>query len=107
MLLPESKINNVHGISDEQRQRIMDFLRNAVYCWCDNNKDQWFAARDLLGGENKDWRDTPMFALYEKSRNERQAGRDAGNLLKRVLSNDSRRFETDRGRVRRYRWCCE
>ncbi|HHT53138.1 MAG TPA: hypothetical protein GX007_08205 [Bacteroidales bacterium] len=105
MLLEDSKIYEVHGISKEQKQRIKDFLQGAVYCWCKNRKDEWFAARDLLGGDNFFWQGTPMFALYEKSENVDQAGKDAGWLLKEVLSEDKRSFETKReGLVRQYRW---
>lgn len=105
MLTDESEIRDVHGITDEQKQRILDFLQGAVYSWCKNRKNEWFAARDLLGGDNYYWQRTPMIALYEKSENVEQAGKDAGWLLKRVLNDDKRTFEvsTD-GRVKMYRW---
>ncbi|GAB1473161.1 hypothetical protein MASR2M69_06020 [Bacteroidota bacterium] len=50
MLTVDSEIRDVYGITNEQRQRILDFLQGAVYSWCKNRKDEWFAARDLLGG---------------------------------------------------------
>ncbi len=105
MLADDSEIRDVHGITDEQKQRILDFLQGAVYSWCKNRKDEWFAARDLLGGDNYYWQGTPMIALYEKSEDVEQAGKDAGWLLKRVLNDDKRTFEvsTD-GRVKIYRW---
>ena len=105
MLLEKSEIREVHGISEEQKQRIKDFLQGAIYSWCKNRKDEWFAARDLLGGDNYHWQSTPMFALYEKSEDVEQAGKDAGWLLKRVISDDKRIFETkNEGLVRQYRW---
>ncbi|MDR0734011.1 MAG: hypothetical protein LBF08_08165 [Dysgonamonadaceae bacterium] len=108
MLVQESEIREVYGITEEQKQRIMDFLRGAVYCWCKNRKDEWFAARDLLGGDNFYWQGTPMLALYEKSEDVEQAGKDAGWLLKRVINNDKRRFETTKKDfVRQYRWTGE
>ncbi len=109
MLKEESEIRDVHGISDSEMQRISDFLQGAVYCWCKNRKDEWFAARDLLGGENYHWEGTPMFALYEKSNNDvEQAGKYAEWLLKRVISDDKRIFETKQeGLVRKYRWTGE
>ena len=105
MLADDSEIRDVHGITDEQKQRILDFLQGAVYSWCKNRKDEWFAARDLLGGDNYYWQGTPMIALYEKSEDVEQAGKDARWLLKRVLNDDKRTFEvsTD-GRVKIYRW---
>ena len=54
----------VNGITDEQRRATLSFLQGSVYCWCKNRKDEPFAARDLLGGDNYYWQDTPMEALY-------------------------------------------
>jgi len=105
MLIEKSEIREVHGISEEQKQRIRDFLQGAVYCWCKNRKDVWFAAKDLLGGDNFFWQDTPMYALYEKSNDVDQAGKDAGWILKQVVEIDKRSFETKKeGLVRQYRW---
>lgn len=105
MLTQQSEIREVHGISEEQKQRISDFLQGAIYCWCKNRKDEWFAARDFLGGDNYYWQNTPMFALYEKSENIEQAAKDAGWLLKKVIADDKRSFETKKeGLVRQYRW---
>lgn len=84
MLIEDTEVKEVLGISKEQEQRIVDFLQGAVYCWCKNRKDEWFAARDLLGGENYFWQGTPLFALYEKTKDVKQAGIDAGWLLKKV-----------------------
>ncbi|MCE1197655.1 MAG: hypothetical protein LWW85_01695 [Marinilabiliales bacterium] len=105
MLVEESEIRKVHGITNEQIQRILTFLQGAVYCWCKNRRGEWFAARDLLGGDNFYWEGTPMFALYEKSKDIEQAGRDAGWLLKRMLHDDKRTYESSTdGRVKQYRW---
>ena len=83
MLTDDSKIRDFHGITDEQKQGIRDFLQGAVYSWCKNRKDEWFAARDLLCGDNYYWQGTSMIALYEKSEDVEQAGKDAGWLLKK------------------------
>lgn len=43
-------------------------------------------------------------ALYEKSENVEQAGKDAGWLLKRMLNDDKRTYESSsKGRVKQYR----
>lgn len=105
MLVEKSEIREVYGISEGQKQGIIDFLQGAVYCWCKNRKDEWFAARDLLGGDNFYWQGTPMYALFEKSEDVEQAGKDAGWLLKKVINKDKRTFEsTKTGLVRQYRW---
>ena len=67
MLIEKTEIREVNGISKEQKKRILDFLQGTVYCWCKNRKDEWFTARDLLGGENYFWQGTPLFVLYEKT----------------------------------------
>lgn len=46
-----------------------------------------------------------MMALYEKSKDVKQAGKDAGWLLKKVINEDKRYFEDKKeGLVRHYRW---
>ena len=105
MLIEKSEIRNVNGISKKQKRKIRDFLQGAVYSWCKNKKGEWFAARDLLGGDNFYWEGTPMYALYEKSKDVEQAGKDAGWLLKKVINKDKRSFNTRKeGRVREYCW---
>lgn len=108
----DSEIREVHGLSDEQINRIHDFLQGAVYCWCKNRKGDWFSLRDLMGGDNKDWRNTPLIELYNKHQdndNEDEqieaAGKDGGWLLKKVIKVDNRLFETRiDGFNRQYRW---
>ena len=105
MIVNGSKVNEVNGISKEQKEAILIYLQGAVYCWCKNRKDEWFAARDLLGGDNFFWQGTPLYTLYQKSSNVEQAGKDAGWLLKKMVNNDKRTFETRKsGLVREYRW---
>lgn len=103
----------VHGISEVQRQDIMHFLQGSVYCWCKNRKDKPFAARDLLGGDNYYWQDTPMMALFEYYRNGNdanneyaieEAGKAAGRLLYQLLYDDKREFQTWVEYTRMYCW---
>ena len=109
-LTPASKIRHVRGITEHQEQRICDFLQGAVYCWCKNRPHEWFALRDLMGGENYFWQGTPLIDLYEKQPGtakepEAAAGREGGWLLKKVLDTDQRLFETKVEKlVRHYRW---
>ncbi len=106
---PYSLVRDVHGINEEQKTRIRDFLQGAVYCWCKNRPDEWFSMRDLMGGENYYWEGTPLIALYEKHHEEddavERAGKDSGWLLKRVIDDDSRNFDTKKEElIRKYRW---
>ena len=103
----------VHGISDAQRQDIWYFLQGSVYCWCKTRKEEPFAARDLLGGDNYYWQDTPMMVLYEyyKAGDDannnyafEEAAKAAGRLLYELLCHDKREFETWVEYTRMYRW---
>jgi hypothetical protein len=109
----DTKLRHKFGISDDQLHSIKCYLQGAVYCWVKNRKDEIFAARDLVGGENWDWKGTPLYCLYEKhyhaGKNDAaaidEAGKDLGWILKSVLSEDKRRFEThEKGLTKDYRW---
>ncbi len=104
MLLQDTELKNVSGISNAERTAICAFLQDAVNDWCTKHNDEWFAARDLLGGDNFNWEETPMNALLVNN-NVRQASIKAGWLLKHVIHDDTRTFDTRRGRLfRQYRW---
>ena len=117
MILGDSSYRNIHGFTPNEIRRMLDYLQGAVQVWCRDRHGEWFAARDLLGGANYHWEGTPLMPLYEyymaKSDNNweysvKQAGRAAGNLLKRVLIEDTKRnYETRQGFTREYRWVGE
>ncbi|GMO40432.1 MAG: hypothetical protein Pg6C_01260 [Treponemataceae bacterium] len=106
-------VRKVSGITPPEEQRILDFLQGAVYCWCKNRLGDWFSMRDLMGGVNRDWNGTPLFALYNnhikdgKSLDEafERAGKDGGKILKKVIADDNKlKFETKKDeRIRKYR----
>jgi len=113
----DKTIREVQLLSEAEHQRICDFLQGAVYCWCNNRKHDWFAMRDLMGGENSsEWDNTPLAILPKKhldaGKNSedafKAAGIDSGWLLKKVIHGDTRGFETkdtkDGEQVRKYRW---
>ena len=113
MVIGLTTYKSVNGFTGEQLNLMRAFLQGAVYCWCKNRKDEWFAARDLLGGDNYYWQGTPLIPLYDYYLNGDEenhdyavdeAGKAAGRLLKEVLINDKRTFETEEGYTRRYRW---
>lgn len=122
MITTELNVEQVKGLIndkciDEDRD-ICNYLHGAVYYWCKNCKEEngnpkWFAARDFLGGENYSWAGTPLYSLYQKHIDEgddndtsiQKAAIDAGILLKKVISEDKRLFDTEVfGLVRHYRW---
>lgn len=65
-----------------------------------------------MGGDNFDWNGTPLIVLYQKhiSRGKiyakavTAAGIDAGWIAKKVMNDDTRKFETKAGYVRSYKW---
>lgn len=106
-----NELREVLGISADEERDIINFLQGAVYCWCKNRKNEWFSLRDLMGGDNYYWDDTPMIKLWEKHNNLKkadpvdEAGKDGGWLLKKVVQKDKRKFETkEEDRIRKYRW---
>ena len=110
LLNETSQLRRVNRISAEETQRIKDFLQGAVYCWCKNKKGDWFCLRDLMGGDNFYWQGTPLMPLYHKHEVDKEdpvkeAGKDAGWLLKSVLASDKREFESKKENlIRNYRW---
>ena len=116
MVIGLTKYNRVHGFTERELNQMRAFLQGAVYCWCKNHKDEWFAARDLLGGDNYFWQGTPLYALYthylegnidNHDYAVEEAGKAAGRLLKQVLINDKRIFDTQEGYTRMYIWTGE
>lgn len=116
MIIGLTNYKRVNGFSEEALRMMKTFLQGAVYCWCKNRKNEWFAARDLLGGDNYDWQGTPLYSLYTYYLGGNidnhvyavtDAGKAAGRLLKEVLINDRRTFDTEDGYTRMYRWTGE
>lgn len=76
------------------------FLKGAVYQFIVDNPNRDFCVRDLLGGQNRNWKCTPLQYLYDfHIRNKKtekdaydQAAKDAGWLLKEVLHDDQRYY---------------
>lgn len=109
----KTEIRKVTGITNEEEQRIIDFLQGAVYCWCKNNPSAWFSMRDLMGGLNDYWEKTPLNALLKKHLNKGKekktlldnASIDSGWLLKKVIDLDEKLFDTkeDEERIRKYK----
>jgi len=107
-------IRDVAWLSSVEEQRIMDFLQGAVYCYCNNRQGEWFSVIEIMGGLNRnDWVNTPLGVLYDKHIHDGKsheeawtlAGQEEGNILKKVIKLDKRKFETEEAQPsRKYRW---
>lgn len=119
MLNGNNRCFKVHGLNEAERLLIYAFLQGAVYRRCNEQKtNDWFAARDLVGDRNDQWQGTPLIVVYNRFRRayphrdeayaEKQAGKTIGHMLKRVIVDDKRTFETSiREQVRHYKWTGE
>ena len=97
----------------KKKSLIKAYLQGAEYSWVKNRKDEWFAARNLVGGEKFEWSGTTLIVLYDKHIKKGKstteaitnAAQDLGWLLKSVLNNDKRHFEAGKkDLVAAYRW---
>lgn len=115
-LEPLSEIRNVKNLNFNEKQRIFDFLQGAVYCWCKNRPNEWFSMKDLMSEENSNWDQTPLVYLLNKHKrmwddNNKiidEASKDSGWLLKKVINDDNRLFQTKKIKlgkeIRQYKW---
>jgi hypothetical protein len=100
-LTEQSELRDVYGIKEPEKTLIKAFMQGAVYCWIKNREGEWFAVRDLMGGENFEWKGTPLYVLYQKHIDSGKdhetaiefAAKDLGWLVKTVLADDKRTFE--------------
>lgn len=104
----KTKIRENFGLGDENRKPgekllppIEYFLQGAVYSWIGNGPSREFKLQNLVGGENFNWKRTPLQPLYElqiaKGHDHElaltEAAKVLGHILKKVLFNDRRVFE--------------
>ena len=103
----------VHGLPIADRNMICVYLQGEVFSWCAKHGDEWFAARNIVGGVNTKWEGTPLYRLYQFYENmnrgdvyaKHQAGVALGHLLKYVIRENKRMFRTRvAGQVRQYQW---
>lgn len=115
MLNGNKRCFKVNGLSPIERDLIYSYLQGAVYRRCNQDPNDWFAARDLVGEKNYYWQGTPLIVVYEHFRAAnlnkssryavKQAAKAIGHMLKRVIVDDKRTFDTCiKGRVRHYKW---
>jgi ligand-binding sensor protein len=116
MLIESTKCINVSAnISENAINNIKKYIQGSVYCWCKNcrtneEEPKWFSASDLFGGENYYWEGTPLVELYNWHLSNKavdpvsMAGQDVGHLLRDVISDDLRSFNTRVEYTREYKW---
>ena len=111
-LNPESELREPSGLENTDRELIKAFMQGAIYCWVKNRPEEPFAVRDLVGGLNTNWSQTPLQVLYDRhidaGKNDEEAfnsaAKDIGWIVKTLLSEDRRVFQVDNsGFVNTYR----
>ena len=98
MLQGKSKITNISAkLNPEEFVSAKAYILGAVHGYTASDEEGCFSVRNLFGGKNKDWGDTPLQAIYnfyrntEKLRHEeaaKRAAQDVGKLLRQVLNED-------------------
>lgn len=109
---PESELREPSNLGSNDRDLIRAFMQGAIYCWVKNQPNKPFAVRDLVGGLNTNWNQTPLQVLYDRHINAGRAeevafdmaAKDIGWIVKTLLSEDRRIFQVDNsGFVNTYR----
>jgi hypothetical protein len=111
MIVNQTKIRNVNNLTETQRQQIFEFLLSKINSRLSTNPKDWFRVLDLVGKENSNWNDTPLHVLYDKyfvkNKNDKDAfknaAKDCGWLLKKLIQKDNREFVTKKERTRCYK----
>lgn len=87
-------------IPEAEIQLAKAYIQGAVHNHCSNDPASELSVRILFGGDNRDWGNTPLQAIYEYYKDIKKAkdpagdaAKDVGWLLKAVLTEDARTFE--------------
>ncbi|MFA9485794.1 MULTISPECIES: hypothetical protein [unclassified Moraxella] len=110
-------------LTNDELELILAYLQGMVNLWCAVCGDKPFSARDFIGGENYDWKGTPLMAAWEGRYNHYrreypdetsenlaewthgQCAKDVGHLLKQVLiKHRQRHFVSLKGFGNAYQW---
>ncbi len=108
MLTTKETFRMVRGLRTNQLNDIRNFLQQKIDNWLCAARGTPFSIRSFLGGENADWRGTPMQVLYDRLLPKghdyayKQAAKDAGHILKMVVIEDERKFVGIKGRCNSY-----
>lgn len=110
-LTPKSRIQAISAkLTPMDVEIIKTYIRGCVQGFCCNDSTKPFSVRALFGGENSDWRNTPMQRIYDYYKREGATDEeaydrtaiDAGWLLKSVLDEDDNRFTWTDGYTKEY-----
>jgi len=91
-------------LDESDKTLMINYIKEKVNNWCVQHSSESFSARTFFGGENYDWRGTPLIALYnhhsefgEDYYAVKEAGKSLGRLLKEVIYKDERLFDIVEG----------
>ncbi len=91
---------NYSCITEIQKASAKAYILDAVNSFYKNNRGSEISVRILFGGENRDWRNTPLQCIYEYHKYsshskspEKSAAITVGWLLKEVLNEDKNQYE--------------
>lgn len=98
------RITNNRWLEESEKTLMINYIKEKVDNWCFQYPTDSFSARTFFGGENYDWRGTPLITLYEHYAElgedayaVQEAGKSLGRLFKEVISIDKKLFDIVEG----------
>ncbi len=86
-------------ISQGEYNKAHNYIQKKINNHCKKHPTEAFSVRILFGDTNKDWNNTPLQVFYDYFANsktsnnpKKQAARDVGLILKKIISSDKRKF---------------
>lgn len=95
---------NINSVTESQKKEVKEFLACLVRIWCLTTPEKSFTCAELLKIlNNADWQKKPLCYMYDYYKNKDESDEEAKNhdsvdigwLLKEVISEMPRKFETD------------
>ena len=104
---------NVNSVTENQKKEVKEFLACLVRIWCLTTPEKSFTCSELLN--NADWEKKPLCYMYDYYKKQGESDEEAKNhdsvdigwLLKEVISEMPRKFETDSSYRKTYTYILE
>ena len=104
---------NVNSVTESQKKEVKEFLEWLVRIWCLTTPEKSFICSELLN--NVDWQKQLLCYMYDYYKNQGESDEEAKNhdsvdigwLLKEVISEMPRKFETDSSYRKKYTYILE